>query len=83
LIRGFDRIIQSSDTANKPNELADYSVCTTWGLMRPNFYLLDVLCGKLSYPELKRAVIDQDGRFTQQTQRHAGVAATSTTSRLV
>ena len=26
----FDRIIQSWDTANKPSELADYSVCATW-----------------------------------------------------
>ena len=64
LIRGFDRIIQSWDTANKPSELADYSVCTTWGLKGPNFYLLDVLRRKLSYPELKRAVIEQDQRFS-------------------
>ena len=30
----FDRVVQSWDTANKPTELADYSVCTTWGLDR-------------------------------------------------
>ena len=66
LIRRFDRIIQSWDTANKPSELSDYSVCTTWGLKGPNFYLLDVLRKKLSYPELKRAVIDQDARFSPQ-----------------
>ena len=66
LIRGFDRIIQSWDTANKPSELADYSVCTTWGLKGPHFYLLHVLRKKLSYPELKRAVIDQDARFSPQ-----------------
>jgi hypothetical protein len=50
----FDRIIQSWDTANKPSELADYSVCTTWGLKGPNFYLLNVLRKKLSFPDLKR-----------------------------
>ena len=66
LVRGFDRIIQSWDTANKPSELADYSVCTTWGLKGPHFYLLHVLRKKLSYPELKRAVIDQDARFSPQ-----------------
>ena len=66
MIRGFDRVIQSWDTANKPSELSDYSVCTTWGLKGPNFYLLDVLRKKLSYPELKRAVIDQDARFSPQ-----------------
>ncbi|MFY9970970.1 MAG: phage terminase large subunit, partial [Roseiarcus sp.] len=65
-IRGFDRIIQSWDTANKPSELADYSVCTTWGLKGPNFYLLDVLRRKLSFPELKRAVIDEDRRFSPE-----------------
>jgi hypothetical protein len=25
----FDQVVQSWDTANKPSELADYSVCTT------------------------------------------------------
>jgi hypothetical protein len=28
----FDQVVQSLDTANKPSELADYSVCTTWGV---------------------------------------------------
>jgi hypothetical protein len=28
----FDQVIQSWDTANKPSELADFSVCTTWGI---------------------------------------------------
>jgi len=59
----FDRIVQSWDTANKPSELADYSVCTTWGLRGPNFYLLNVLRKKLSFPDLKRAVVDQDRLF--------------------
>jgi predicted phage terminase large subunit-like protein len=56
----FDRVIQSWDTANKPTELADYSVCTTWGLKGPNAYLLDVFRKKLSFPEFTRAVVDQD-----------------------
>src|SRR5271165_3364936 len=59
----FDRIVQSWDTANKPSELADYSVCTTWGLKGPNFYLLNVLRKKLSFPDLKRAVIEQNRMF--------------------
>jgi phage terminase large subunit-like protein len=59
----FDQVIQSWDTANKPTELADYSVCTTWGLKGPNFYLLNVLRKKLEYPDLKRAVIEQSRRF--------------------
>jgi predicted phage terminase large subunit-like protein len=55
----FDQIIQSWDTANKPTELADYSVCTTWGVKGPQFYLLNVLRKKLAYADLKRAVHDQ------------------------
>ena len=59
----FDRIVQSWDTANKPSELSDYSVCTTWGLKGQNYYLLDVVRRKLSYPELRRAVIDRTAGF--------------------
>ena len=59
----FDRVIQSWDTANKPTELADYSVCTTWGLMGSNAYLLNVFRKRLSFPDLERAVIDQDALF--------------------
>jgi predicted phage terminase large subunit-like protein len=59
----FDQIVQSWDTANKPTELADYSVCTTWGVKGPNFYLLNVLRKKLAYPDLKRAVREQKGMF--------------------
>ena len=61
--QNFDRIVQSWDTANKPSELADYSVCTTWGVQGPRFYLLNVLRKKLSYPELRRAVIEQERLF--------------------
>ena len=43
--------------------LADYSVCTTWGLKGPNFWLLNVLRKKLAYPELKRAVREQRELF--------------------
>ena len=59
----FDQIIQSWDTANKPSELADYSVCTTWGVKGPNFYLLNVLRKKLDFPDLKRAVREQSDLF--------------------
>jgi predicted phage terminase large subunit-like protein len=59
----FDQIIQSWDTATKPTELADYSVCTTWGIKGPHFYLLDVLRKKLGYPSLKRAVAEQHALF--------------------
>ena len=63
----FDRVVQSWDTANKPSELSDYSVGATWGVKGPRFYLLNVLRKKLSYPELRRAVIEQDRLFSPQS----------------
>jgi predicted phage terminase large subunit-like protein len=59
----FEQIVQSWDTANKPSELADYSVCTTWGVKNQHFFLLSVLRKKLSYPDLRRAVIEQSQLF--------------------
>jgi predicted phage terminase large subunit-like protein len=52
----FERVVQSWDSANKASELADFSVCTSWGIKGPQLYLLDVLRARLDYPELKRAV---------------------------
>lgn len=63
----MERIVQSWDTANKPTELADYSVCTTWGLYKGNYYLLDVLREKLEFPQLRRAVVDQSQRWHPKT----------------
>lgn len=55
----FDQKIQSWDTANKDTELANYSVCTTWGLKGQHVFLLDVFRRKLDFPGLKRAVREQ------------------------
>jgi hypothetical protein len=57
----FESVLQSWDTASKPSELSDYSVCTTWGLTKSRIYLLHVLRKKLDYPNLKRAVREQAG----------------------
>jgi hypothetical protein len=35
----FDQILQSWDTASKDTELANYSVCTTWGIIANGFVL--------------------------------------------
>lgn len=43
------RIFQSWDTANKAGELIDYSVCTGWGVVEKNYFLLDVFRKKLNY----------------------------------
>jgi predicted phage terminase large subunit-like protein len=58
----FSQIVQSWDTANKSTELADYSVCTTWGVTYRKYYLLDVFRKKLNYPDLRRAILEQAKR---------------------
>jgi predicted phage terminase large subunit-like protein len=63
----FELIFQSWDTANKPTELSDYSVCTTWGVKNKHAYLLHVFRKRLGYPELKRAVREHAEAFSPQT----------------
>jgi predicted phage terminase large subunit-like protein len=62
----FEMVFQSWDTANKPTELSDYSVCTTWGVKENHAYLLHVFRKRLGYPELKRAVREQAEAFSSQ-----------------
>ena len=59
----FELILQSWDTANKTSDRNDYSVCTTWGLLKGHLYLLDVLCQRLEYPSLYRLVKSHAQRF--------------------
>ena len=59
----FDFIFQSWDTANKTKELSDYSVCTTWGVIKKQLYLLHVFRKRMLYPELKRMVCEQRRNF--------------------
>jgi predicted phage terminase large subunit-like protein len=59
----FDQILQSWDTANKDSELANFSVCTTWGLKRQHMFLLDVYRRKVDFPNLKRAVRELAARY--------------------
>jgi predicted phage terminase large subunit-like protein len=63
----FEMILQSWDTANKPTELNDYSVCTTWGIKENHIYLLNVCRKRLGYPELKRLVREQAEVFRPTT----------------
>ena len=60
------QIIQSWDTANKPGELCDYSVCTTWEVHGKKLYLVDVFRQRLDYPSLKRAVLERRARYKPQ-----------------
>ncbi len=51
------------DTANKATELSDFSVCTTWLIVGQRYYLLDVFRERLTYPDLKRAVMRLNDRY--------------------
>jgi predicted phage terminase large subunit-like protein len=55
--RPDDLIVQSWDTASKPEEIHDFSVCTTWMVRGRQCYLLEVFRERLAYPELRRAVL--------------------------
>ena len=59
----FDRIVQSWDTASTAGTLGDFSVCTTWGVAKNDFYLLNVFRERLGYPDLKQAVAEQARLF--------------------
>lgn len=72
-LRSYDRapepphrymVVQSWDTAYKPTQHADPSVCTTWAVAvdhagaPPGFYLLDVFRKRMAYPELKAKALE-------------------------
>lgn len=63
----FEMILQSWDTANKPTELSDHNVCTTWGIKEKRVYLLHVFRKRIGYPELKRALREQATEFNPKT----------------
>lgn len=56
-------VVQSWDTAFKTGDAHDFSVCTTWMITQGKAYLLDVFRKRLSYPELRQAVIEQSNRY--------------------
>jgi predicted phage terminase large subunit-like protein len=57
-IRGHGaEIVQSWDVASTTADTADWSVCTTWLMVKRTYYLLDVWRGRLEFPDIKRKVI--------------------------
>lgn len=53
----YELVVQSWDTGMSADPRADYSVCTTWGLYRRKWWLLDVFRDRLDYPDLKNKVL--------------------------
>jgi phage terminase large subunit-like protein len=58
----FDRIVQSWDMANEATELADFSVCTTWGITGKDL-LAQCATRAPRIPGAKTAVREQQSLF--------------------
>ena len=61
--RKYSRIVQSWDTAYKPAQHNDPSVCTTWGVHERGYDLLDVYRARIPYPMLKRKALELATRW--------------------
>jgi predicted phage terminase large subunit-like protein len=44
-------------------ETNDYSVCTTWHIVKSDYYLIDVFRARLQYPELRRKIASHAARY--------------------
>src|SRR5262249_14254834 len=59
----YKKVVQSWDTAIKADQINDPSVCTTWGVRKDGYDLLQVMVRRLEYPDLKRLVMSQADAF--------------------
>lgn len=59
----FEEIINSWDTAYKPDEHNDPSACTIWGILGEDYYLIHVFVKHLEYPNLKAKMTDLYDEF--------------------
>ena len=57
------QIVQSWDVASTTAKTSDWSVCTTWLMIKRNYYLLDVWRGRLEFPHLRRKLIALAGEL--------------------
>jgi len=53
------KIVQSWDIATTTGETNDFSVCTTWMIVKKDYYLLDLWRGKREFPKLRWELIRQ------------------------
>lgn len=58
----FEHVFFSVDVATVA-DAGDYSVCTIWGYVEQNFYLLDVWRKQVSFPQLKKALLELDKKW--------------------
>jgi predicted phage terminase large subunit-like protein len=58
-----DLVVQSWDVAMMIGEVNDFSVCTTWRIVRADYYLIDVFRARFEYPELRRKIASLAARY--------------------
>jgi len=63
----IDYYIQSWDTAFKTGKENDFSVCTTWGVSKTSYYLVDRYKSKVEFPDLKKIVIALANQYNPST----------------
>ena len=61
------RIVQSWDIAMMTGDANDYSVCTTWQMIKADYYLVDVFRARLQYPDLRRKVASLAAKHGAET----------------
>ena len=71
-ISEFSRIVQSWDIAMMTGDKNDYSVCTTWQIVKHDYYLIDIFRGRLQYPDLRRKVIELAARVSRRNNPDRG-----------
>jgi predicted phage terminase large subunit-like protein len=62
-----DLVVQSWDIAMMTGEANDYSVCTTWRMVKADYYLIDVFRARLQYPDLRRKIAGLVARYGAET----------------
>ncbi len=60
-------VVQSWDIAMMTGEANDYSVCTTWRMVKADYYLIDVFRARLQYPALRRKIASLVARYGTET----------------
>jgi len=58
-----ERVVQSWDVASTTKGVSDWSVCTTWLIVKRTYYLIDVWRGRLEYPHLRQKLIALARRY--------------------
>jgi predicted phage terminase large subunit-like protein len=60
----FEQVVQSWDVASKAGGKNDWSVCTTWGVRKRQYFLLHVLRERLEFPDLLHRAAEIARRFS-------------------